>query len=137
MNQKQPSLFFLPVSSFKLVFLTWLLGAALCAAAAQAPSGVVADVARLSLSEGHGCAVTHSGALRCVGNNGLGQLGTGSRASFLKVARTVLDGGVTQVATGSAHTCAIVSGALLCWGDNGEGQIGTGKVGAPSPNPCG
>ena len=135
MNQKQPSLFFLPVSSFKLVFLTWLLGAALCAAAAQAPGGVVADVARLSLSEGHGCAVTHGGALRCVGNNGQGQLGTGSRASFIKVARTVLDGGVTQVATGSAHTCAIASGALLCWGDNGEGQVGTGKVGGTVSKP--
>ena len=137
MNQKQPSLFFLPVSSFKLVFLTWLLGAALCAAAAQAPGGVVADVARLSLSEGHGCAVTHGGALRCVGNNGQGQLGTGSRASFIKVARTVLDGGVTQVATGSAHTAPSHPGRCCAGATTAKAKLAPARWAAPSPNPCG
>jgi len=32
--------------------------------------------------------------------------------------------GITAVATGGRHTCAIKSGALYCWGDNWAGQLG-------------
>jgi len=34
--------------------------------------------------------------------------------------------GVTDVASGSFHSCAVVSGGLQCWGANGQGQLGDG-----------
>lgn len=96
------------------------------AARATAP---VNDIQQLSLSEYHGCAITLGGALRCYGNNNRGQIGNGASGDYVKLGEQVIAGGVTAVATGSQHTCAIVSGALLCWGDNSAGQIGNGKVG--------
>jgi alpha-tubulin suppressor-like RCC1 family protein len=35
--------------------------------------------------------------------------------------------GVTDVAAGANHTCAIVSGTARCWGENGSGQLGDGS----------
>jgi alpha-tubulin suppressor-like RCC1 family protein len=32
--------------------------------------------------------------------------------------------GATEIATGEAHTCAIVNGGLRCWGNNASGQLG-------------
>ncbi len=31
---------------------------------------------------------------------------------------------VTQLAAGSAHTCALINGKVACWGRNNEGQLG-------------
>jgi hypothetical protein len=36
--------------------------------------------------------------------------------------------GVTAVAAGYYHTCAIKSGALYCWGRNAYGQLGDGTT---------
>jgi len=35
-----------------------------------------------------------------------------------------LQTGVTDVAAGTYHSCAVVSGGLQCWGANGQGQLG-------------
>jgi alpha-tubulin suppressor-like RCC1 family protein len=35
--------------------------------------------------------------------------------------------GVTDVAAGADHSCAIVAGAARCWGENGSGQLGDGS----------
>ena len=37
--------------------------------------------------------------------------------------------GVTQVAAGGDHACAIVSGRVKCWGQNLDGQSGQPTVG--------
>ncbi len=36
--------------------------------------------------------------------------------------------GVTMVAAGSAHTCALLDGALWCWGGNTRGELGIGSL---------
>jgi alpha-tubulin suppressor-like RCC1 family protein len=75
----------------------------------------------------HTCAVTTSGALLCWGRNDYGQVGDGTTTSRLApVAVSGLGSGVTAVATGQIHTCAVVSGAVRCWGDNSYGQLGDG-----------
>ena len=65
--------------------------------------------------------------MTCWGKNNLGQLGTGGTSdSNVPVANPTLTTGVTSIAAGYNHTCAIASGELWCWGDNFYGQLGVG-----------
>ncbi|MBC7385458.1 MAG: hypothetical protein H7301_04735 [Cryobacterium sp.] len=64
----------------------------------------------------------------------------GEAVKPLTVANNVVptpDSGVSKVATGLQHTCAIRAGKLSCWGLNKHGQIGNGDSGvlngAPDP----
>ncbi len=99
---------------------------------------------------GHTCAVIFSGAARCWGDNGTGQLGNstmnsataptvvesvktfntigfGGSSSTVTI-RTPLSNGVT-ITAGRRHTCALLAtGAVLCWGENSSGQLGIGST---------
>ena len=102
-------------------------------------------VTAVAAGEGHTCAIQladlndpQSGNLRCWGNDSNGQLGDGGNNNGQNNAqhahREVLTGGVTAVAAGEGHTCAIQladpndpqSGNLRCWGRDGSGQLGDG-----------
>lgn len=100
-------------------------------------AAAVTDLKKIVLGQHHGCGITHTGTLRCFGNNGNGQLGTEQRVprSFADYALTVISAGVTDVAIGNEHTCAVVDGKLFCWGSNAHGQLGTGKVGSDIMTP--
>jgi alpha-tubulin suppressor-like RCC1 family protein len=90
----------------------------------------------LSVAAGwyHTCAVLGqpgdaSGRLRCWGANNEGQLGNGDalfQDSPVPVDVVGLASGVTQVAAGAFHTCAIQNGTSYCWGMNAQGQVGAG-----------
>jgi alpha-tubulin suppressor-like RCC1 family protein len=75
----------------------------------------------------HTCAIVNGGA-QCWGDNGSGQLGTNDSIDHhvpTPVVGMGVGSGVTAIATGAAHTCAIVNGGVQCWGYNGFGELGT------------
>ena len=99
------------------------------------PDGLVpVDLSRLSgeviaiaPGESHACLLTNRGGVACWGDNSYGQLGhlrTTSEAIPLEVHG--LPSGVTAIAVGGMHTCALsAGGAVRCWGSNGSGQLGS------------
>jgi alpha-tubulin suppressor-like RCC1 family protein len=79
----------------------------------------------IAAGQNHSCAIVNGG-VKCWGYNYYGQLGTGSftSSSLVPAAVNGLTSGVTAIATGSNHSCAIVNGGVQCWGWNGLGQLG-------------
>ncbi|MBK7660375.1 MAG: choice-of-anchor D domain-containing protein [Betaproteobacteria bacterium] len=88
-------------------------------------SGVTAIAAGLE----HMCAIAAGGAVKCWGKNSGGQLGDNSRTQRTAPVGVVgLESGVTAIAGGAGHTCALTSaGAVMCWGSNGQGSLGNGS----------
>ena len=83
----------------------------------------------------HGCAVDTSAALWCWGRGSSGQLGPGHLIDTPFPIEVALPSGADQaaaVASGGAHTCALVDpadglgGQIFCFGDNSYGQLGDG-----------
>ena len=101
-----------------------------------AVSGLSAGVSAIAVGEYYTCALTNAGAVMCWGANDFGQLGIGSVSEFESTPMMVigLDHGVTAIAAGGRHTCAIMlSGALKCWGANDFGQLGNGATWKETP----
>ena len=58
----------------------------------------------------------------------VGQLGDGTLTTRRSAVSEVLSG-VSVVAAGAGHTCALMmTGGLLCWGLNDQGQLGDGTL---------
>jgi alpha-tubulin suppressor-like RCC1 family protein len=95
-----------------------------------AVEGLGSGVQAIDANGQHACAVTEGGAARCWGSNRVGQLGDGTTDdSEVPVAVDGLDSGVTAIATGSGHSCALTeAGAVKCWGFNDAGGLGNGKT---------
>nr|WP_244238985.1 RTX toxin [Corallococcus carmarthensis] len=82
----------------------------------------------------HTCALLSNDKMLCWGYNLHGQLG---QAHTLTIGDNELPGGqapfdpggpVSQITTGSNHTCALLkTGTVRCWGFNGSYQLGTGQ----------
>jgi alpha-tubulin suppressor-like RCC1 family protein len=90
------------------------------------------------------CAVLTTGAVDCWGNNGYGELGNGTSASYsdVPVPVTGIANAVSVVSEeGSGgvglSVCAVLSnGSVDCWGYNGDGELGNGTtVGSDVPVP--
>ncbi len=84
-----------------------------------------APASQLAMGGGFGCAVD-DGAVRCWGENTLGQLGRGTTSAFETGEAAVrLDEQVAQLAVGQTSACArTVTGRVWCWGDNANSQLG-------------
>jgi len=87
----------------------------------------------ISLGVNHTCLLKEDGQLLCWGGNENGQLGDGSTTNRSRpVQVTNMITGVTAVAAGWFHTCAVKEGALYCWGEGWYGQLGIGGSTAES-----
>jgi Regulator of chromosome condensation (RCC1) repeat len=88
----------------------------------------VADLTKIALGDSQACGITRAGALRCSGSNFHGELGV-PEFTLNSSDRAIVSfkSGVTDVAVGSRHICAVVRGIVYCWGHNEYGQIGNGR----------
>ncbi len=103
-----------------------------------AVKGLVAGAQSLTAGLAHTCALSSAGQVKCWGENPRGQLGLGTTDSALEPMHVAsLEGGVTDVAAGAGHTCALLdSGEVRCWGVNDQYQLGGGAPAeARSPVP--
>jgi alpha-tubulin suppressor-like RCC1 family protein len=70
-----------------------------------------------------------SAGVQCWGENYNGQLAS-TLSPPLRMALSVGVGGVTAVAAGGKHSCAIVAGGKVrCWGAGRAGQLGNNALG--------
>jgi alpha-tubulin suppressor-like RCC1 family protein len=106
------------------------------AARAHPVDGLTAGVTDISNGEDFSCAVV-GGNAACWGLNTLGQIGNGTSDDAPTPTRVLglPEGAVTEVSTGHAHACAVVSGIVECWGDNRQGEIGNGRTQAREYDP--
>ena len=94
---------------------------------------VADDVVELVAGREHVCALRDSGNVICWGYNGSRQLGydhnenVGFDESPAEAGDLAL-AGVTALAAGDGHTCALARGAVSCWGSNNAGQLGYGDT---------
>lgn len=88
-------------------------------------SGLTTNMASVTAGTAHTCATNKSGGVYCWGYGGQGQLGVGtSDRHITPVAVPSLVAGVTSMALGHNHTCAVQYGAAKCWGHGYYGQLG-------------
>ena len=92
---------------------------------AQTPLG---GISKIAAGNGHTCAVTTTGTVKCWGLNFFGQLGDNS-TTYRATPVDVIAGpslpalsGVIAITTGGNHTCVLIGGGAKCWGANDQGQ---------------
>ena len=96
-------------------------------------------VVGLAAASAFTCAQRADGTVRCWGGNAAGQLGDGNTLTSQTPVDVTGLAGVTSLAVGGDHACALVAGQVKCWGANDRGQIGVRttetckRSGAPIP----
>lgn len=87
-------------------------------------NGVTLTASKVVAGGAFSCALTGGGAVYCWGINHSGQLGNGTTAISYSPTQVIgLTSGVSDIAVGNTHACALHSGVLRCWGSNDSGQV--------------
>ena len=84
----------------------------------------------IAAGEQRTCGVTTTGAAKCWGSNGYGELGDGTTTDRDTPVDVVgMNSGVASIDTSDGYTCGITStGGMKCWGKNSYGQLGDGTT---------
>ena len=91
-------------------------------------SGVTSDAIAVASGVALSCALLDDGTVQCWGFGGAGGLGDGALdPSNMPVPVTGL-AGVTGLAVGLHHACAVTAAGASCWGDNSGGSLGDGTM---------
>lgn len=103
---------------------------------------VAPAIVSLSAGSQHTCGLTVTGAGYCWGNNGVGQLGNGTRSydfqsNILSPSPTATEvvglTDIVQISAGYYHTCAIDgSWRVYCWGSGMIGELGDRGANSPA-----
>jgi hypothetical protein len=89
--------------------------------------GLNSGVLQITNGFDSGCALLDTGAVRCWGYNGNGQLGDGTRTTRVTPVKVDNISDAVFISGGWDHVCAILAdGGLQCWGGNDHGEIGDG-----------
>jgi hypothetical protein len=94
----------------------------------SAPVAGLTGAAQLALGQSHACARLADGSVACWGDNSQAQFGNGATSGTPSSTPTAVPGlaGVTDLASGSRHLCALIAdGSVGCWG---TGSMGNGDV---------
>ncbi len=99
------------------------------AATVRTASGSLPADTLVAVGVFHACKAV-DGLVECWGSNGRGQLGRGDTRDADGTVRVQDFSGVTLLAAGDQHTCAVVQspGEVWCWGLNEYGQLGNGDT---------
>jgi alpha-tubulin suppressor-like RCC1 family protein len=104
-------------------------------------AALASGVAEISVGWAHTCASMTTGGVKCWGHNAFGGLGDGTRTdSSTPVAVSGLSSGVTAIAAGGLHTCALMSDdRVLCWGDgqSDDPDVGFSLIPVDAKGPAG
>ncbi len=101
------------------------IGTLVSSAVPQAVTGLGSGVAALSLGTNQSCALLDTGGVLCWGANYSAQLGIGSVSDSETTPKPVsgLASGVTAIAIGNSHGCALLSTTgVKCWGNTYTGD---------------
>lgn len=104
--------------------------------AGQTVSSII-NATAISVGGPYACALLATGAVKCWGDDGVGELGdnvvwldaSADTVSLVPVDVLTLSSGVSMIASGGLQTCALLaSGGVKCWGRNNYGALGDGTT---------
>ncbi|MCC5950510.1 MAG: hypothetical protein JJU45_00290 [Acidimicrobiia bacterium] len=96
------------------------------------------DATTITAGANHTCVLLADATVSCWGDDAAGQTGSGTPGGTTAQPTPVAGlAGVTAVAAGANHTCALLADATVsCWGDDAAGQTGSGTPGGTTEQPA-